>query len=62
VTKQSQKFKLTSSTPETFTYSFELTADAATERLSIGVFDELSKDYGLRRVELTKSGNVARLR
>jgi len=62
VTKQSQKFKLTSSMPETFTYSFELTADAATERLSIGVFDELSKDYGLRRVDLTKSGNVARLR
>lgn len=62
VTKQSQKFKLTSSTPETFTYSFEVTADAATEHLSIGVFDELSKDYGLKRVDLTKSGNVARLR
>ena len=62
VTKQSQKFKLTSGTPENFTYSFEVTADAATERLSIGVFDELSKDYGLRRVDLPKSGSVAGLR
>jgi VWFA-related protein len=62
VTKQSQKFKLTTSTPETFTYSFEVTADAATERLSIGVFDELSKDYGLRRIDLVKSGRVAGLR
>jgi len=62
VTKQSQKFKLTTSTPETFTYSFDVTADAATERLSIGVFDELSKDYGLRRIDLAKSGSIAGLR
>jgi VWFA-related protein len=62
VTKQSQKFKLTTSTPETFTYSFDVTADASTERLSIGVFDELSKDYGLRRIDLVKSGSVAGLR
>src|SRR6185369_10014828 len=53
VTKQSQKFKLTSNMPETFTYTFDVTADANTNRLSIGVLDELSKDYGLRRVDLS---------
>lgn len=62
VTKQSQKFKLTTNMPETFTYTFDVTADASTARLSIGVFDELSKDYGLRRVELAKNHAVAELR
>jgi hypothetical protein len=62
VTKQSQKFKLTSNMPETFTYTFDVTADASTDRLSIGVLDELSKDYGLRRVDLSKAPTVAALR
>jgi VWFA-related protein len=62
VTKQSQKFKLASNMPETFTYTFDVTADDSTDRLSVGVFDELSKDYGLKRIDLSKNGNVARLR
>lgn len=62
VTKQSQKFKLTTNMPETFTYTFDVMADATTDRLSIGVLDELSKDYGLRRIDLSKSPTVAGLR
>ncbi|HJW94635.1 MAG TPA: VWA domain-containing protein [Thermoanaerobaculia bacterium] len=62
ITKQSQKFKMTTNMPETFDYSFEVLADASTERLSIGVFDELSKDYGLRRIDLSSAATVARLR
>jgi len=62
VTKQTQKFNMTANMPETFTYSFDVLADADTDRLSIGVFDELSKDYGLRRIDLSKSGRVAGLR
>ena len=62
VTKQSQKFKLSTDMPETFTYTFDVLADESTNRLSIGVFDEVSKDYGLRRIELSSSGKVAGLR
>jgi VWFA-related protein len=62
VVKQTQKFKLAANMPETFTYTFDVVADETTDRLSIGVFDELSKDYGLRRIELPNSGKVAGLR
>lgn len=62
VTKQSQKFNLMTDMPENFTYTFDIAADNSTDRLSIGVFDEISKDYGLRRIELAKSGKVAGLR
>lgn len=62
VTKQTQKFKLAADMPETFTYTFDVFADERTDRLSVGVFDELSKDYGLRRIELSNVGKVAGLR
>ena len=62
VTRQSQKFKLSANMPETFTYTFDVMADASTDRLSVGVFDELSKDYGLRRIDLSKTPTVAGLR
>ena len=62
VTKQSQKFTLTTGMPETFTYTFEVTADANTSRLSVGVFDEVSKDYGLKRIDIDSLGRVAGLR
>lgn len=62
VTQQSQKFKLAADMPETFTYTFDVLADESTDRLSVGVFDELSKDYGLRRIELSNVGKVAGLR
>ncbi|MEK6373388.1 MAG: VWA domain-containing protein [Acidobacteriota bacterium] len=35
-----------------YTYQFDIAADARTERLSLGVVDEVSKEYGLRVYEL----------
>ncbi len=60
VTRQTQKFSMTMGMPEMITYSFDVVADRDTGRLSVGVFDEVSKDYGLRRIELAKSDKVAR--
>ncbi|HEY4640750.1 MAG TPA: VWA domain-containing protein [Thermoanaerobaculia bacterium] len=62
VTKQSQKFKLTPNMPETFTYTFEMLTDGMTDQLSVGVFDELSKDYGLRRIDLSSTAKIAGIR
>ena len=35
-----------------FEYEFELLTDMKTSRIAVGVYDEVSKDYGLQRVEL----------
>jgi hypothetical protein len=35
-----------------FGYKFDLVTDSKTNRVAIGVYDEISKDYGLQRVEL----------
>jgi VWFA-related protein len=35
-----------------YTYQFDIAADGRTERLSLGVVDEVSKEYGLRVYEL----------
>jgi len=35
-----------------YTYQFDIAADARTERLSLGVVDEVSKEYGVRVYEL----------
>jgi VWFA-related protein len=35
-----------------YTYQFDIAADARTERVSLGVVDEVSKEYGLRVYEL----------
>jgi VWFA-related protein len=35
-----------------YTYKFDIAADARTERISLGVVDEVSKEYGLRVYEL----------
>jgi len=37
-----------------FTYEFELTADQRTERVALGVLDEVSKEYALRLIQLTR--------
>ena len=42
--------------------TYDVLADPSTNRLSVGVFDELSKDYGLRRIELSNASKVADLR
>jgi VWFA-related protein len=52
VKKETRKFAMKSDMPETFTYTFDVVGDRETNRLSVGVFDEVSKDYGLKRVEL----------
>ncbi|MCU1348356.1 MAG: hypothetical protein JWO56_1386 [Acidobacteria bacterium] len=39
-----------------FTYDFELQVDEKTSQLSVGVFDEVSREYGLTRVELPARG------
>jgi VWFA-related protein len=38
--------------PSHFTYDFTLTTDTLTDRISIGVLDEVSKEYGLVRITL----------
>jgi len=38
----------------TFTYEFEVLIDQKTSLISIGVIDEVAKEYGLRRVELAR--------
>jgi VWFA-related protein len=40
-----------------FGYEFELLTDARANRVAIGVYDEISKDYGLQRVELPRAIN-----
>jgi VWFA-related protein len=35
-----------------FTYEFDLLTDAKANRIAIGIYDEISKDYGLQRIEL----------
>jgi VWFA-related protein len=35
-----------------FEYEFDLLTDMKTNRVAVGVYDEISKDYGLQRVEL----------
>ena len=35
-----------------FTYDFTLLSDKRTDRVAIGVMDELSREYGVTRVEL----------
>ena len=37
-----------------YTYSLQLDSDALTERVSVGVLDEVSKDFGLARITLPK--------
>jgi VWFA-related protein len=37
-----------------FTYEFELTADQRTERVALGVLDEVSKEYALRLIQLKR--------
>ena len=37
-----------------FTYDFDLTADVRTERVALGVFDEVSKEFALRLIELKR--------
>jgi VWFA-related protein len=39
-----------------FTYEFEMVTDTRTDRIAIGVLDELSKDYGVIRVMLNPAG------
>ncbi|MBV9493539.1 MAG: hypothetical protein JOZ54_04790 [Acidobacteria bacterium] len=35
-----------------FTYDFEVVVDDRTDRISVGVMDELGKDFGVARVPL----------
>jgi VWFA-related protein len=37
-----------------FTYDFELRVDELTQRVSVGVMDEVSKEYGLKVLELSR--------
>ena len=39
-----------------FTYDFELVTDDRTDRVAVGVLDELGKDFGVARVELPPRG------
>lgn len=39
-----------------FTYDVDLLVDSRTSQLSVGVFDEVSREYGLARVELPARG------
>jgi hypothetical protein len=37
-----------------FTYEFNLTANQSTERVALGVLDEVSKEYALHLIQLTR--------
>jgi VWFA-related protein len=52
VQHRTEVFTHTPSLPTHFTYDFTLATDTLTDRVSIGVMDEVSKEYGLVRIEL----------
>jgi VWFA-related protein len=62
VIKKTQKFTLKADMPETFEYTFDLLIDRDTSRVSVGVFDEVSKDYGLKRIDLDDVRKIAEAR
>ena len=59
VTKNTQQFTIDPKDLERarngyFTYELNVVCDPATNRLAVGVFDEVSKEYGLTRVDLNQ--------
>jgi VWFA-related protein len=50
--------KLATADDAMFTYEVTMSVPRAAYRLSIGVFDEISKDYGLARIELPLEGDL----
>ncbi|HEY4640751.1 MAG TPA: VWA domain-containing protein [Thermoanaerobaculia bacterium] len=55
VTQRTQPFTIADvrrATNGRFEYEFELLTDLKTNRVAVGVYDEISKDYGLQRIEL----------
>ena len=55
VTERTQPFTIADvqqATNGRFGYRFDLVTDYKANRVAIGVYDEVSKDYGLQRIEL----------
>jgi hypothetical protein len=63
VTEQSRVFRLTDEEKDQaaigyHTYELEIAADDLTEKIAIGVLDEVSQEYGLARIELPPRQNM----
>ena len=59
VTHQTRAFRIPPDQVEqagrvTFTYDFEMLFDDKTNLISIGLIDEVAKEYGVKRVELAR--------
>jgi len=59
ITHQTRSFRippdqLENASRVTFTYEFEILIDEKASLISVGVFDEVAKEYGLTRVELAR--------